>query len=243
MTQKSSGATNYRIYDDHKLCGCNQHSLTEMMVDYHRPHNSPSTTVGTASIEYERLAINAVEHVLVYGSEDLVTLVDVNVEGKAPYFASDGYLTDLSGRKLPGSQILAALPVDLANLGETLKWPPQQREPFDKLPIDATNAIVGFARNSFNFGDGSSIVTVGAALPKILRLKGGDAMLWVTSAQLISQGTGKYEGARGIQSFSGSSYFPTWPASPEAQVGLLMAGFKAKIHRCIKLVAKQNQIA
>src|SRR6185295_4087253 len=72
-----------------------------------------------------------------YASEDTVVLQDVAVPGKTPYFASDGYLVDFSGKKLPGSQILAALPVDLAHLGDTFMWPPQQSPPFGELPLDA----------------------------------------------------------------------------------------------------------
>jgi hypothetical protein len=246
MTQTSKGATDPRIYEDFKLCGCSRHHLSsspEPAADDHHLHNSPRPSGGADSLEYPRLAIDAVEHVLVYGSEDEVVLKDVHVKGKTPFFGSVGYLIDFSGRKLPGSQILAALPVDLAKLGDTFKWPPKQREPFGELPVDATNADVGFARNSFDFGDGNLIVTVGAAIPKILPLKGGGAVLWVTSCQLITQGTGKYEGARGIQSFAGTSYFPVWPASPEGQVGVLSTPFKARIHRCIRLVLKRNHVA
>jgi hypothetical protein len=66
-------------------------------------------------------------------------------------------------------------------------------------------------------------------------------MFWVVSCQVITQGTGRFEGARGIQSFSGSSHFPKWPPSPDEQVALLIKPFKAKIHRCIKVVLKGDQ--
>lgn len=243
MTQESSGATASGIRPDFKLCGCAQHGQYTSAVTTvcHDQRQDPARTAGGAgTIQYPKLAITPVEHTLVFGSEDLVTLEDVNVQGKTPFFASDGYLTDFSGKRIPGSQILAALPVDLARFADTLKWPPPQREPFNKLPVDATNADPGFARNSFKFGDGSAIVSVGAAIAKLLPLKNGGAMFWVVSCQAITQGQGKYEGARGIQSFSGSSHFPVWPASPEGQVRLLVSGFKAKIHRCIKLVLKAD---
>jgi hypothetical protein len=195
------------------------------------------------SIEYSQHAISPLERVFVYRSEDTVSLRDVGVAEKTPYFYSDGYLIDFSGRKLPGSQILAALPVDLARLADTFTWPPRQSEPFGELPVDSTNVNVGFARNSFQFGDGNSVVSVGAAVPKILKLKSGGAMLWVTSAQVITQGTGKFAGARGIQSFAGTSYFTQWPISPEEQVGILTRPFKAKINRCIRAVLKENDDA
>jgi hypothetical protein len=227
MINTSDGATDYAIYEDHKLCGCSLHSTHPLS--------------GADSLECRQLPIQSAEQVLLFGSEDQVVLKDVGVAGKIPYFASVGYLTDVSGKKLPGSEILAALPVDLTALGETFKWPPAQSKPFGELPVDATNVSVGFARNSFDFGDGNSIVSVGAAVPKFLQLQGGAAMFWVTSCQLITQGTGRYAGARGIQSFSGSSYFSYWPASPQGQVGLLVKGFRAKIFRCIKVVLKESQ--
>ena len=237
------GAADERIYyQDFKLCGCSEHNHSlSSPGNLPEAHQKPSNTIdAVGSVEYRRLAIDPDEHVLVYGSEDTVNLQDVGVAGKTPYFYSDGYLIDFSGKKLPGSQILAALPVDLARLGDTFTWPPKQSEPFGELPVEATNVNVGFARNSFKFGGGHSVVTVGAAVPKILRLKTGAAMLWVTSAQIITQGTGKFAGARGIQSFAGTSYFTVWPTSPEAQVSLLTKPFKAKIHRCIRVVFKER---
>lgn len=230
---------------DLKLCGCRQHSeykFLDAAISYQDPRKSSGADTGSIAIEYPRLGITSAEHTLVFGSEDNVTLEDVGVEGKTPFFASQGYLTDFSGKKMPRSEILAALPVDLSRLGDTFQWPPEQPKPFDKLPVLYPNASdVGFARNSFDFGDGSSLVTVGAAIAKTLPLKTGGAMFWVVSCQVVAQGTGKYEGARGIESFSGSSYFPTWPQSPEEQIKILVSGFKARIHRCIKVVLKESQ--
>lgn len=246
MAQNSSTAAVGRTGGELKLCGCSQHgqySFPESVTDSTRVDNRSASSGGARSLEYPRLSIVPAEEVLVFESEDDVVLKDVNVTGKTPYFASVGYLTDLYGKKLERSQILAALPVNISAIGETYQWPPIQREPYGELPVDSANVNVGFARNSFDFGDGNSIVCVGTALPKILPLKEGGAMFWVVSSQLITQGTGKYAGARGIESFSGSSYFPVWPSSPEGQVGVLMRGFKAKIHRCIKVVLKKSQFA
>ena len=242
MIQNSSTKTEHKTQDE-LLCGCSGHSVPEVAAGYQSSLKSPRTSSGSDAIECPRLSIAPAEHTLVFGSEDNVTLEDVGVEGKIPFFASKGYLVDFSGKKLPGSEILAALPVDLSRLADTLRWPPEQPKPFDKLPVLYPNTSdVGFARNSFDFGDGSSLVTVGTAIAKTQPLKNGGAMFWVVSSQVVAQGTGKYEGARGIESFSGSSYFPVWPTTPEAQVKLLVSGFKARIHRCIKVVLKESQI-
>jgi hypothetical protein len=149
MTQRNgSGATDYSIYDEHWLCGHVAHQNYSVSGKQGGGQGQPDRASASAAIEFARLAIAPAEHVLVYGSEDVVTLRDVGVEGKTPYFASDGYLVDFFGKRLPGSQILAALPVDVAKFGETLKWPPAQREPFDQLPVDVSDLGFGFARNS-----------------------------------------------------------------------------------------------
>lgn len=226
--------------DIFKLCGCNLHS-SPYPIRQNEPKRMqplrPSQAHGTAAIEHLHLQIAEFETVMVFGSEDHVTLENVGVPGKIPYFASQGFLTDINGRQLSGSQILAALPVDLAKLGDTVLWPPVQNTPGDMLPVLYPNTQdVGFAKNSFDFGDGSTIVSVGAAIAKTKPLDNGGALFWVVSCQVITQGTGKYEGARGIESFSGSSYFPRWPTVPQEQVQLLVSGFEARIHRCIKIV-------
>src|SRR5688572_234085 len=130
MSQRNnSGATAVRKNNDLKLCGCSRHneySLQETADEYRRPHISSGISNGSRAIEHPRLGIGGAEQVLVFGSEDYVKLEDVGVAGKTPFFASQGYLTDLSGTRLPGSQILAALPVDLSRLSDTLQWPPVQ---------------------------------------------------------------------------------------------------------------------
>jgi len=236
---QNSSSDDRTYYHDLRQFGCSDHSHF-VPTDNQQQQTIPLASPNLDRIEQIRLAINPVEQVFVYGSEDMVVLRDVGVAGKTPYFYSDGYLVDLSGRRLSGSQILAALPVDLPRLGETFTWPPRQSEPLGELPIDSTNVNVGFARNSFKFGDGHSVVTVGAAIPKIFVVRNGGAMLWVASAQVITQGTGRFAGARGIQSFAGTFHFHRWPDSPDDQIGLLTKPFKAKIHRCIRAVLNLN---
>src|ERR1041385_4462120 len=103
MIQNSST----RSDDDLKLCGCRQHSeykFSDAAIAYREPGKSSETSTGSIAIEYPRLGITSAEHTLVFGSEDNVTLEDVGVEGKTPFFASQGYLTDFSGKKIPRSE-------------------------------------------------------------------------------------------------------------------------------------------
>jgi len=76
--------------------------------------------------------------------------------------------------------------------------------------------------------------------PKIAITKDGGAQFWVSLCMAMSQGTGKYDGARGEQAFVGSAYFPKWPAKPDAQVAILAAGFQVRLVRCIKVVLKAD---
>jgi hypothetical protein len=190
-------------------------------------------------IGYPQLAIGHDEQVLVFNTEDHITL---NVDDPtAPYFFSHGELTDLWGNPVPGGTIQSALPADPNALPLTLQWPNPQPSPFDKPPVDNTNTTdIGFAKTVIYFGDGSSIVTVGPSFAKVGLLKGGGAQFWESSCEAISQGTGKYDGAKGKLAFVGSAYFPEFPADPNEVIKLLAQGFKAKIVRCVKLVLKKD---
>lgn len=190
-------------------------------------------------IDFSQLAIGP-EEVLLFASDDTIFLkVTSPTEG---YFTSQAPLTDIWGRRLPGS-VEAALPVKFADLGGTTQWPKPQKSPFDQPPVDSTNVSdIGFAKNFFDFGNGNTIVTVGPSLPKLTLLKNGGAQFWESSCQAISQGTGKYEGARGLLAFVGSAYFSSFPDPSDGQkvVEKLAQGFPARLTRCIKLVRKGN---
>jgi hypothetical protein len=211
---------------------------TTLIAALDRIGNIIASSGGSIKIEYPQLANGPVEKVLVFNSDDRILL---NTAGEIPYFHStgEGILTDLDGRVLPGSKGLSSLPVDPAELGEAVEWPPIQPEPFNQPPVDNKHTTgVGYAKNFIAFGDGSSIGTVGPSLAKILRLKGGGAQFWESSVQAICQGTGKYAGARGMLVFNGSAYFPVWPKELEEQIKLLSAGFPARLVRCFKLALK-----
>ena len=192
-------------------------------------------------IDFSQLATGP-EEVLLFASDDTIFLrVISQTEG---YFTSQAPLTDIWGRRLPGT-VEAALPVKFADFGGTTKWPNPQKSPFNQPPVDDTNVSgpdIGFAKNFFDFGNDNTIVTVGPSLPKLVLLKNGGAQFWESSCQAISQGTGNYEGARGMLAFVGSAYFPTFPdpSDPQKVVERLAEGFPARLTRCIKLVRKEN---
>jgi len=195
-------------------------------------------------IEFPQLSIGPVEETLIFNDNDYIVLKNFpgNPEkGDFPYFSSHGHLTDLCGKALPKSRVETAFPltVPLPEVGLT-NWPPEQPAPFDKPPVEAANTNPpGPSKQFYDFGDGNSIVTVGPSLPKIQPLKDGGSQFWVSSIGAISQGSGKYEKARGLASYVGSAYFPVWPANPQKQIPILQAGFNVKVAIVVKLVLKE----
>jgi hypothetical protein len=205
--------------------------------------------------EYWQVRNGQAEQVLVFNNDQYIALKGVplstaNVPPEAaqdlppdrlPYFSAHGTLTDLFGNVLRGSRVETTVPIDPQSLSETAQWPPSQPWPFDQPPLDATHALVHtYAKHVYFFNDTDSLVTVGPSLPKIARLKSGGAQFWVGTIGVITQGTGKFAGARGQATYAGSSYFKDWPASFPDQAKILAAGFKALVGTCFKVVLNKE---
>lgn len=191
------------------------------------------------AINYPRLVNGPVELVLAFNNDEFIKLKGPADE---PYFSSHGPLTDLHGIVLPGSRVATTFPVDPTKFGETVTWPLKQKKPFDTPPVNEQNTTNhGYSKQAYFFNDNEdSFVTVGPSLPKITRTKNGGAQFWVGSIGVITQGTGKYEGAKGVTTYVGSGYFDVWPDSFEEQIKLLRAGFKALVGTYVKVVFKQD---
>lgn len=205
-------------------------------IRYSLEHDVPHDVI----IEQPQLTIGPHEHVLAFKINEHHFLKDADTV--TPHFSNQGYFSDLHGRVLVGSSCRTGLKINISNLPETEKWPPPQPEPFDDgiSEPDHTDPL-GHSKQAYFFPDGSSLVTTGPSVPKIVKLKGGGAQLWVASVGVIAQGTGKYEGVRGLSSYVGSAHFPNWPATPPEQLQLLAAGFPAVIAAYFKLIRKDDQ--
>ena len=196
-------------------------------------------------IDEPQLAIGPVEKVLAFNVKTKITLIPA-VSPNPSYFSSRGVITDLQGQHLKGSRAETALPTDPAVLPTLFQWPNPQGAPFGKIPpnVDNTNVTtLGYSKQEYFFGDEdpSSLGTVGPSLPKITLLKGGGAQFWVGSVGAVSQGTGKYLGAKGMAAYDGAAYFPVWPSDPNEVLKLLEAGFEAQVAVYFKVVLKQDQ--
>lgn len=200
-----------------------------------------ATAGGAVNIQYPGIRNGPVELVLAFNNDETIALKDHKTDN--PYFSSGGQLTDLRGSTLPGSEVRTTFPVIKGNLGETVKWPTVQVEPYNKPPLDdAYTTGHGPSKQAYFFDGGSNyLVTVGPSLPKILKLKDGGAQFWVASIGVIAQGGGKYEGAKGMSVYIGSAYLPNWPDPQTEQLELLAKGFHAKVGTYFKIVLKHDQ--
>jgi hypothetical protein len=198
---------------------------------------------------------NGPEKVLGFNVRTTITLIPA-----APpipsYFSTQGEIANLNGKVLKGSRAEASLPTDPAGLPQVFKWPNPQTGPFAKIPPDVDSTSVtnsastprnrntpGYSKQEYFFGDedGSSLVTVGPSLAKVTLLKDGGAEFCSAGIGAISQGTGKYLGAKGMGTFNGSAFFETWPKKPADVLALLEKGFKAQVATYFKVVLKQDQ--
>jgi len=191
-------------------------------------------------IEYPKIANGPVELVLAFNNHEHIVLMGPN---NAPYFSSHGPLTDLQFNELPGTRVATSFPVDPSRLPDTVIWPPEQQKPFDAPPFPdpGEHLYQGYSKQAYYFNnDKDWFVTVGPSIPKIVRTKEGGAQFWVGSIGAITQGGGRYAGARGVTTYVGSGYFDYWPISPVEQIQKLRAGFTALIGTYAKIVLKEN---
>lgn len=196
---------------------------------------------GAGGPERPNIENGPVEIVLAFNNDEHIALEGPD---NAPYFSSHGPLTDLNGKVLPGgARVATTFPVDPTKFNETGLFPPEQDEPFDEPPVDPKETTdIRNSKQAYYFNnDEDSFVTAGPSIPKITRTKNGGAQFWVGSIGLIAQGTGKYEGCRGVATYVGSGYFDHWPNTFPEQVKLLRKGFKALVGTYAKIVLKKDQ--
>lgn len=194
---------------------------------------------GHHDYHFPQLTSGPVERVLAFNNDEEIRLH--NLDGKedpklGPFFSSHGVLTDVWSQVIPGSRVETTFPVDPSIIEGGNTQPDPQKKPFDRPPVDEKNTTGnGYSKQAYYFEDGY-FVTVGPSLPKIVRLANGGAQFWVGSIGVITQGTGVFEGARGVTTYVGSAYLEKWPEKFEDQAKILVKGFKARIGTFVKFV-------
>lgn len=187
-------------------------------------------------ISFPAITSSQYEEVLVFSNlgQGWLTL-----EGEqAPYWHLEGPLYQLNGREVDGGYYDATFPFDPSTISQISQWPPAQGGPFKQPPVYGTaTESGGFSKAGFTFSDGSQLVGVGPSVPKVTYLRDGSFQLWVSVAGVITFGSGRYAGARGLHTALGSSWFQQ---PPNIQTGEGLRGFTERVLAVFKVIRQQD---
>lgn len=169
-----------------------------------------TTIRGSLSRISERLGADGIIPAEAYTDprEELIVryVVGNGVINAAHHIAVEGQVYKLNG--VPdGEHHGIDLPV--VPLQQMFQAPPDPRPPFDEPtpPVDEVE-VLSYTKGIWKFGDGSTIVAEGPAQLRVIFYVDGASQLWVSGEQIITDGTGRYAGARGVKTVGGSSWVP-----------------------------------
>jgi haloalkane dehalogenase len=123
---------------------------------------------------------------------------------------------------------------------DLLARPGQPQGPFDQPqgPVEAVRPVAN-TKAIWVFGDGSSVTTLGPAASHLIPLADGSFQFLVSTAQIITNGTGRYAGAFGLTQSLGATHVPqgtdlfgggstTFPATTLDTFRILPARFRGQ---------------
>jgi hypothetical protein len=92
---------------------------------------------------------------------------------------------------------------------DTFNRPDPPQPPFDSPegPVEHVG-ILSHAKGIWTFGDGSTITAYGPANLHTVIYSDDATQFWVTGNQIITGGTGRFAGARGLKTVGGSTWVP-----------------------------------
>jgi hypothetical protein len=163
--------------------------------------------------------------------------VSIRKEGKDLYIVPNGKLNGLNGEYLGEYTGVFRAKTD----DDLLTFPEQPKEPFDKpshIPdfrqrLHPTKAI-------WKFHEGS-IMAVGPANSYVIPLRDRSSQLVISIAMVITNGTGRYAGARGTISSLGATWFPYIPGLQTKDTLKDGAIFEAKGVHGFRITLKEYQ--
>jgi hypothetical protein len=204
---------------------------------------------------YPEIKNGRFENVLAFNNDEHIHLVE---DDKGLHFSSEGKLTDLQHRPIPGSAVQTTFPVQQKDFDGAPKWPDEQTKPWNGPPLNNKNTTAnGYSKQTYFFNNTRPIefedlakttwesiadyyqdcfVTVGPSLPKITPLSKGGAQFWVGSIGVVTQGIGEYKEVHGVSVYIGSAYLPKWPVDQKDQIEILKKGFDARVGTYFKFV-------
>ncbi|HEV2990752.1 MAG TPA: hypothetical protein VG759_20105 [Candidatus Angelobacter sp.] len=90
---------------------------------------------------------------------------------------------------------------------ELLKPPDPPTPPLDQPQGPVPNVPpLAYTKGIWTFGDDSSVTAIGPAMSRLMPLDDKSGLFMVTCAQIITNGTLKYDGARGLKTSLGSTW-------------------------------------
>jgi hypothetical protein len=158
----------------------------------------------TITTELEKLAerfgaLNVVPSAAYTGDQEELQINYVLGVGR---FSPDGkYINiDCKAYKINGEPDGTYVGVDhpiFKDVGETFARP--------KPPVDHISPL-SFSKGLRTYPDGSTITAVGPANLHVIQYPDGAHQFWVTGSLVITNGTGRYSGARGVKTVGGSTW-------------------------------------
>jgi hypothetical protein len=113
--------------------------------------------------------------------------------------------------------------------------PPKPRPPLDqpKGPVPETLPRA-YTKAIWTFGDGSSITAVGPAMLHLVPFSDGSQIFLVSVAAIITNGTGRFAGARGVKTALGSTFVPAGMNIVEVPKGQRFGAVTVETFRVVK---------
>jgi len=143
---------------------------------------------------------------------------------------------DTKAYKLNGEDDGTYIGVDhrIADLSKVFERPDPPDPPFNKPagPMIRVTPL-SYSKGLRTFPDGSTITAIGPANLHVVYYVDGAAQFWVTSNLVITNGTGRYEGAQGVKIVGGS----TWVEPGKDLRGL--GDFSVKTVEVYRIVRRQ----
>lgn len=176
--------------------------------------------------------------------EELLVFYSVNTgffhkTPKGPVITIRGEMFSLDGKRLGEWE---GVDEPAAPLQQAFQDPPRPQPPFnspDNTVVDEI-PVLSWSKGIWRFDDGSTITAIGPAQLRALVWSDFQGQLWVSGEQIVTGGTGKYEGVQGVKTVSGTAWIPPGPGGspPDFQKG---GEFPARVIEAFRLVRRENQ--
>ena len=133
------------------------------------------------------------------------------VLGKGRFSPDGKYINiDCKAYKINGEPYGTYVGVDqpvFRSVEETFGRPNPPPPPFDRPegPVDHIRPL-SYSKGLRTYPDGSTITAVGPANLHVIQYPDGAHQFWVTGSLVITSGTGRYKGSRGVKTVGGSTW-------------------------------------